>query len=329
MSKKQITLAVSAIAVILIIATCLTLAVGRRGVPSDSGKVQGSKGAEDPFCLLVLGKDRVSGLTDVMMLVSFDIKDGRICVMQIPRDTYAEYGELKHSKLNSAMAVLGGERALCDYLSSALGVPVDGYLSMELEGFRNVVDAVGGVEIELDSTLYYNDPEQDLQIYLKKGRQLLDGEKAEMLVRYRSGYLRGDLDRLDMQKKFLAALFARLKDTVNSSNAYALAEAVLPHVTTDVSLPLAVALGLEALRVDSSSLVMLTLPGEDIVSPKTGASYYVMSREPAKRIIENFFAKEETNIDPQRLFEHPEYDGFRAIYARDDEPEVTYADGLK
>lgn len=326
MSKKYMMIAVSAILAAVAVIICITFALGGGGAPIQSRPVEGSKSGDDLFCLMVLGKDKVSGLTDVMMLVSFDPKEDRICVMQIPRDTYAEYGDGSHSKLNTAAKILGGERELCDYLSGAFGVYIDGYLSLELEGFRRIIDAIGGVEIELDRTLYYNDPEQGLYIHLKKGKQTLDGEKAEMLVRYRSGYVRGDLDRLDMQKQFLAALFTSLKKAVTPSNAYQLASALLPYIKTDVELPMAVGLGLEALSVESSALGFLTLPGEDAVSHKTGASYYVMALEPTSRVIAQYFSKDGTEVDHEGLFEHPTYERFREIYGREGEPSVSFAD---
>ena len=270
---------------------------------------------EQPYTVLVLGKDKVSGLTDVMMLASFDGENSRICVVQIPRDTYAEYSE-NHKKLNTATKVLGGEKALCKFLSDSLGVKIDGYISLELEGFRRVVDAIGGVELELTSTLYYNDPEQDLYIYLPKGKQLLDGEKAEMLVRYRSSYVRGDLDRLDVQKRFLSALFSKFKSSVNISNAYDIALSLFPYVDTNIPLTAMVSWGIKALKVDDDDLVLMTLPGED-AKTSSGGSYYVMSVAPTRKILEEYFVSEGSGIDRKKLFEHPTNKTFREIYSRE------------
>ena len=66
----------------------------------------------------------------------------------------------------------------------------------------------------------YSDPEQNLYINLKKGSQTLNGKQAQMLVRYRKGYIRGDLDRLDMQKKFMAAFMSKAQKSVNITNIY-------------------------------------------------------------------------------------------------------------
>ena len=325
MPKKYIIIISAALAAI-IIGVCFAVALG--GQESPNADLQAGKSAQEPFCLLVLGKDKVSRLTDVMMLVAFDTSRDRICVMQIPRDTYAYYGSSAHKKLNTATKILGGEEELCEFLSGALGIGIDGYLSLELEGFRKAIDAIGGVEIDIPVALDYEDPEQNLYIHLPAGKQILDGKKAEMLVRFRDGYARGDLDRLDMQKRFLAALFAKLKTEITAANAYKLATSVFPHVRTNVSLPMAVALGLEAIKVDNSELAFLTLPGEDVVSDKSGASYYVMSLAPTEAVLREYFSMNDIRVDEKSLFKHPTNQKFSDIYYKDFEYSVVFADKL-
>ena len=204
MPKKYIIIAVVFLAAAVLISTVSMIDFEREEFRTDIENTD--KNADEPFCLLLLGKDKASGLTDVMMVVSLDPNTNNLSVMQIPRDTYADYGSKNHKKLNSAVAVLGSEEKLCDFLSDSLGISIDGYLSLELDAFRKSVDAVGGVEMYVPKRLYYNDPAQNLYIDIPKGQQLLDGKKAEMVVRYRDGYADGDIGRLDMQKRFLAIL---------------------------------------------------------------------------------------------------------------------------
>ena len=314
MSKKYT--AIISVGAALLICLCISAVLSLKREDETATAVD--REAKEPFCMLVLGEDRVSGSTDVMMLVSFNREDGRVCVMQIPRDTYADYGNRSHKKLNSARDLLGGEDRLCDFLSGALGIKIDGYLSMDLDGFGAAVDAVGGVEMELDKTLYYDDPEQGLHIYLQKGRQVLDGEKAEMLVRYRSGYVRGDLGRLDMQKEFMRALFLKLKETVSITNAYSIASSIFPYVETDLSLVRAVALGCEALKVESEDITFVTLSGREATG-NSGASFYVMDAKAAESVIEEHFTDEDITIDPQGLFRHPSNREFQEIYGGKDQ----------
>ena len=330
MSKKFIFALSATLVVVVAIVVVFAFALGRtQATQRASGSViTADKGAEDPYCLLVAGKDRASGLTDVLMLVSFDPQKSRISVMQIPRDTYAEYGRSGHRKLNGALGALGSPEALKNYFESSLGVDIDGYLTLDLDGFRKIVDAVGGVQIELDAPIYYKDPLQKLNISLEKGKQTLNGRQAEMFVRYRSGYANGDIGRLDAQKKFLAAFFRTLKNNINAKNAYKLAESLIDAVDTDVNLALAVMLGLEALGTESDSLLFFTMPGEAIVSARTGASFYVMSATATDRLLREYFGKNGEGIDSERLFAHPDYEDFIRIYESDVDILPTRADGI-
>ena len=312
MYKKHILI----IAIALCIAVGVTFAICIASNGSLPSREVGLFSSDDErCCLLVTGKDRVSGLTDVIMLVSLDSASSQLSVMQIPRDTYAEYGNEKHRKLNGALASLGGEAELKKYFEDTLGLKIDGYLSLDLDGFAKIVDTVGGVEMDVEEPLYYNDPEQNLHIAIESGRQILDGRTAEMFVRYRSGYVDGDIGRLDAQKKFLSAFFCSLKQKVNIKNAYSLACAVVGAVKTDVKMSRAVSLALKALTLDESSLRFFTLPGEAVTSKKTGASFYVMSADPTRELLCEYFGREdESEIDEKRLFAHPEYEDFIKIY---------------
>ena len=108
--------------VILIISLCLLLALSLslpfvfvKGYEADSTPVDVSQGASrGRVNILVAGTDRASGLTDVIMLISFDRDAHKLYVMQLPRDTYAEYAESGYKKLNGAYGALGG-KGLCDF----------------------------------------------------------------------------------------------------------------------------------------------------------------------------------------------------------------------
>ena len=334
MPKKYFIIVVCVIAAAISLSCLLTFLSGQDEEVSvtdaDASRAETEdKTSEDPYCLLVIGKDRAAGLTDVIMLVSFDIEKGQISVMQIPRDTYADYGDGKHNKLNSALASLGGEKKLKDFFEKSLCISIDGYLALDLGAFRDIVDAVGGVEIELDKALYYNDPAQNLCIDRPAGRQTLDGKRAEKYVRYRSGYTGGDIDRLDAQKNFLAALFWSFKSRINTENAYSVASALIGRVDTDVSLSMAIALGLKALSVDSSRLLFCTMPGEAVVSPQSGASYYVMSQKPTQKILNEYFNCRAAQIDSEQRFVCSKYKSFVKIYENDLSAEMISAEDLK
>ena len=280
-----------------------------------------------PLCLLIIGRDNASALADVIMLVSFDKATKKSCILQIPRDTYADYGG-NHFKINGALKALG-EEGMCRFLEESMGIEIDGYISLELEGFRALVDAIGGVELDVEKHLRYSDPEQGLYIDLPAGRQTLDGKQAEMLVRYRSGYARGDLDRLDIQKRFLAAFFLRLKDKVTPLSVYSIANKILPYLKTDMAVGDLISLGLSATAVQSKDISIATAPGEDAISSISGASFYILSAPSTAELLEKYFCADADGFDKNLCFLHPSLDSFERIYRKKIENNVFSAEELK
>ena len=289
--------------------------------------VSASKDGERPYCVLVIGKDTTSGLADVIMLVAVNKREKSIFALQIPRDTYAEYGS-SYFKMNGIVKALG-ERGACDFFERSMGITLNGYISLELEGFRALVDSMGGVDMTVDKPLKYSDPEQGLYIDLPAGRRTLNGREAEMLVRYRSGYARGDLDRLDAQKKFLAAFFISLREKVTPFNAYSIVSAALPYLSTDISPSELVSIGLSVVTADNESVKLATLPGEDTISEISGASFYVASAPSASALLTDNFGAMAEDFDSEGVFLHPSLDSFRRIYRKNAENEIFSLDELK
>ena len=296
-------------------------------VVESESSVSVDKSVERPFCVLIIGEDKTSSLADVIMLVSFDKTTKKSCILQIPRDTYANYGS-SYYKINGALKALG-EEGMCSFLEESMGVEIDGYIRLELEGFREIVDSIGGVEINVPRPLKYFDPEQGLYIDLPAGEQTLNGGQAEMLVRYRSGYARGDLDRLDMQKRFLAAFFLQLKEKITPLNIYTIASSAIPYLKTNMTATALVALGLNAVAMEGDDISIVTLAGEDAISPISGASFYVASSPSASEILVKYFGAEEGRFDKNRCFLHPSLDSFKQIYQKRVENKVFLATELK
>lgn len=254
---------------------------------------------------LVVGRDVESWNTDVIMIVNFNMKEGSLAVMQLPRDTYIEIDNVR-GRINTAMKTIrasayakdkslsqaelldAGMKGMCELLEKSLCIQIDGYAHVNLEGFRGIIDAIGGVTMDVPYDMDYEDPEQDLYIHLKAGNQLLDGKKAEMFVRFRSGYVQADIGRIDAQKLFLTALFKQLKSSVTVSTVPKLAEQVLKYVTTDVPLTDIIIYAKELLGVDMDNISMMTLYGAALQT-ESGAWYYCMNRASALDMINQYF----------------------------------------
>jgi LCP family protein required for cell wall assembly len=264
---------------------------------------------ERPFCLLVAAKDPSSGLSDVMMLLSYDPPKGEITVLQLPRDTYFRGGSESYRKINGAPAAIGME-TLAKRFGDAFGISVDAYVRLSSDAFRRAVDALGGVELDVPEDMDYDDPAQGLSIHLKKGRQTLDGKSAEGFVRYRSGYGRGDLDRLDAQKLFLSALAKRVMATDGSL--MRLASALLPCIETDLSLSEVSALWGTRKDGQSTGLSFVTAPGAEVTG-RDGGSYYSLSAPAMEELLARYFGAER-GFDPEGLFLHESHEDFVRAY---------------
>lgn len=260
--------------------------------------------------VLITGVDKAEALTDVMMVASFISTTGEINLISIPRDTYIKYeGEAlkelrkinssapSHMKANSVYAYgkKDGMALLEKTIEDMLGIKIDYYVKVDLDAFKSIVDAVGGIYFDVPAGgLRYSDPTQDLYINLKEGRQLLNGEDAEGLVRFRKGYARQDLQRVEVQQQFLKEFITQVlnKETI-LNNLGGLSLSLIKYVDTDfgiTDLPKYISL-IPNIKVDEINTA--TLPG----TPETidGLSYYLLDTEGCKEIIDEFFYG---NTDP-------------------------------
>ena len=313
--------------------------------PDDSGNLgeDTDKASEDEYIrdknivnFLVAGRDKDAWNTDVMMIVNFNMNDYSLNVLQIPRDTYIDC-ENVHGRINTAMKLIraeayrkdsslsndgmlkAGMQGTVELLEQSMCIQIDGYAIVNLEGFRNIINAIGGVYMNVPYEMEYDDPDQDLYIHIAPGPQTLNGAKAEMFVRFRSGYVQGDIGRVNAQKLFLTALFKQLKNNLTISNIPTIAEQLLKYVTTDVSLADVVFYAKELLKVDMENISMMTLPGKDARSPSSGAWYYIMHRADMLEAVNEYFNVYNKDItdelfDPAHVFTDEDYSVFANIY---------------
>ncbi len=276
-------------------------------------KDDGEQVTRKSFCnILFMGTDREAALCDVMMLLNIDYQSERVTVAQIPRDTYAEYTSNDYRKINGAYNCLGGAAQTADFLSESLGIEIDHYMCIGLDTLCNIVDALGGIDINLPIDMHYSDPSSGLYIDLSAGFNHLDGEGAEHFLRYRAGYVNGDLGRIDAQKLFMAAFFNTLSENYSPVVLARLATAV-SGVETDMSIADLISVSAKVVDMDSQSICMLTLPGSEQTATQSGASYYVISMPSAEKIMKEYFFASEA-FDQNQLFLNERYGSFEAAY---------------
>lgn len=282
------------------------------------------------FNFLVLGHDRAATLTDVIMLINYNVTEGRVSIMQFPRDSYVSYG-VPTSRINATYATylnearakgsstpqLDGLRKFADVLEDALCTNINYCAVMDLNGFRNIVDAIGGVEMNVPERMYYNDPEQNLYIDLHPGRQTLNGAQAEQFVRCRSIYINADLGRQNAQKIFMSAFIEKVKSSVDVGTLTELAGTVLDNLYTDITVSDFVYFGKNIIGIDMANVTMMTMPIN--AGP---AGHVVMVKKDMVKLINQYFNVYDTDIteamfDKKKVFVNENNSGYTSAYYAD------------
>lgn len=254
---------------------------------------------ESCYTILVSGEDDGNGGSDTNILVFVDAKNGEINALSVPRDTLINT-DWNVPKFNASYNVGGVER-LQKELSNLLGIPVDYYVSVDLSGFVELVDAIGGVWFDVPVNMNYDDPTQNLHIHFEKGYQYLDGKDAVKVVRYRHdnnpniGYPNGDLGRIETQQAFLTAVAKQMLDNLGSNPIQAVkryADLFYKYVDTDLKVGELAWVGEQALTIGMENIHFYTLPGDGAYLQHMSfysGSYYVVNPEEALALINQSF----------------------------------------
>ncbi len=225
-----------------------SLAGNRLGISQLKGESDGRVNV----LLLGVGVEGESGndLTDTMMLASFDLKNHNVSLISIPRDLYIKIPDVGYTKINSAYAYGekinyngGGGGLARDTISNILGVPIHYYVAMNFDGFKQIVDTLGGIDIKVDKSIYdYNYPCQNerakCQFILEKGDYHMDGALALKYVRSRQST--SDFDRARRQQQVLTAIKDKAFEKqiiMNPKKVYDLYNALSSNLKTDFQLP--------------------------------------------------------------------------------------------
>ncbi|MBZ9751997.1 LCP family protein [Deinococcus sp. HMF7604] len=156
--------------------------------------------------------ENYDGRTDTIMLAQA-WPDGRVNLLSIPRDSWVNMPDYGWGKINGAN-VHGGPEMLMGAAQALTGVPVDAYVLLSLNALPALTDAAGGVTVNIEQAMKYDDNAGNLHIDLKAGTQRLKGEQAVGFLRFRKDKL-GDIGRIARQQQFLSALTAQAKSPLN------------------------------------------------------------------------------------------------------------------
>lgn len=225
--------------------------------------------SDRPINVLILGTDRTydydgqpmggPARADVIMLASFNPRSNTTHLISIPRDTRTRIPGHGTNKIN-ASHTYGGQDLTRRTVQDLLGVPIDRYAEVDFQAFVRIVDAIGGVEIDVDKDMQYEDRAGNLKVDIRKGKQVLDGTKALEYVRYRADAL-GDISRVRRQQVLLKALAQEATRPGNLWKAPEIVGLLKEYVRTDMSHRDTASIGWFLVRT-RGKLVSETLPGE-------------------------------------------------------------------
>ena len=214
--------------------------------------------------IIVLGVDERAeehdvGRSDTLFVVMFDTKNKAASLLSVPRDTRVRIKGHGWDKINHAYAY-GGRELTQKTTEELLGIKINNYVMVDFKGFVGLVDAIGGVDINVEKDMYYYDSWDGFKIDLKKGMQHMDGKTAIQYVRYRDE--EGDIGRIRRQQHFIMAVYDRITSANMLLHIPGLAKQLTNMVKTDLPLTDMVDLGraLHAM-VKAKGLAMATVPG--------------------------------------------------------------------
>ena len=224
------------IGAVVLLAVVVGLAFALRPKPQPvadgTGKLHGKRN------LMIMGVDKRSGdagRSDTLMVAMVDPGKDKLSLLSVPRDTLVSIPGHGWDKINHAYAY-GGHQLSQITLENFLGLQISHYILVDFQGFVKLVDAIGGVDIDVEKDMQYTDPydgETGLVISLHAGRQHLDGTTAIQYVRYRDE--EGDIGRVKRQQKFMKAVFQKLSGTNLLTRAPEIARTLYQSIDTDLS----------------------------------------------------------------------------------------------
>ena len=254
--------------------------------------------------LLVMGKSE--NMTDTIMVVKYSAKNQSASMLSIPRDTFTGDDEKRaraSDKINSKY-INGGAQDTLKEVNELTGLNIRYYLIVDTKALRDLVDAIGGVEFDVPIDMDYDDVTQALHIHVKKGLQLLNGEQAEGVVRFRHNnnytsypvsYGDNDLGRMRTQREFLKILLKQLMKPTNITKINNLLKIAQEEVETNIDWNTAKGYVPSLFGFDTNHLVTNALPGE----PKyaNGVAVFIASQSKTKDLVNTMFLQVVDNTE--------------------------------
>ena len=251
------------------------------------------------------GKDEAPYyLTDTIMVLSYNPQTQQASILSIPRDTYvgkknrksATANYLASYKVNSIYRNRTNMEEALKCISDLIGIELTNYVLIDTEAISELVDAIGGVWFNVPIDMDYEDLNQELYIHLKAGEQLIDGNKAEQVLRFRhnqdgtsysSDYGDNDLGRMRTQREFIQETAKQLLRIENAGKIVSLLDIVFKNIRTNLNMQDMKYYIPYAFKFNTSNIVTDVLPGEPELC--NGVSIYVSDKTKTTQVVEDLF----------------------------------------
>lgn len=250
------------------------------------------------YCL-VTGQSQ--NLTDTIMLCSYDPKTQEASILSIPRDTFVGKNKKSATAFDKINALYqSSPEKTVQAVSKLTGIDIKYYLNIDTEALKELVDSIGGVYFDVPIDMDYDDPTQNLHIHMKKGYQLLDGDKAEQVLRFRHNnngtsypteYGDNDLGRMRTQRDFIQAVVKKMATPSTLTKINDFIKIANKNVTTNLDLSLAKDYAPYAVEFKSENLKTGVLPGMPELC--NGVWIYTHNATETKQVVKELFGNEE------------------------------------
>ena len=252
------------------------------------------KNLPDFYCLL-LGKSEA--MTDTIMVAKYSPSTGNAALLSIPRDSFVGSNPntaTASDKINSKYQI--SPQRTIDAVNELTGLNLKYYITVDTKALRDLVNAIGGVYFDVPIKMDYDDSSQDLYIHLEPGYQLLDGEKAEWLVRFRHNnngtsysyeYGDNDLGRMRTQREFLMAVAKQTLKLENITKVNDILNVIEQEVETNIDFDTMMEYAPALLNINADNIQTGMLPG----TPQycNGVAVYLVDKDEAKDVVNELF----------------------------------------
>ena len=254
--------------------------------------------------ILIAGLDSTDGTerADSLAIAMIDIDSKKVKLMSIPRDSRVLIPKRGWDKINHAYAY-GKIDLLKEVTVNLLGIPIDYYFVLNFKTFPAIVDLLGGITIDVEKRLVYNDYAGKLHINIPKGVQTLDGKNALHYVRFRHDSL-ADLGRITRQQKFAKEVVKKIKTPMILPILPELIAESIKMVNTDMSPIQALQLVSYIKDIEDSDLKFFTLPGK--AANIGSASYWLPDIPAASMMLAEHFVPDSSEDKRAEFYESRE-----------------------